>query len=201
MTETNRNGIGNEKVDSLGADDVWIGFQAVSASEFPEIASVSPMTLLSDETTAVFYAENVTSSTTMSSVWATVLRPDFDPGSVDNPVTEMPVFDLTHVGNDRYEGTYSEFNVNGEYAISIHAKDSQDFLAITKQIRVLKNVVLGDIDGDMDVDLADSILALKISCGVLNGTENINISLNVSGDRDIGIEEVVYILQSISKLR
>lgn len=53
----------------------------------------------------------------------------------------------------------------------------------------------------MAVDLADSILALKIVCCVDVTGYNITIGADVNGDGKIGIEEVIYILQKVAGLR
>ena len=104
LIDADGNGIGNEKSDRPAANNTWIGYQVVSAAEFPEIISVSPAQVLTDETTATIFAEGVTGDTAITRVWATVLRPDFDPGPPDDPVTYLPEVDLIHVGNSRYEG-------------------------------------------------------------------------------------------------
>ncbi|MDP2647071.1 MAG: DUF1566 domain-containing protein [Desulfobacterales bacterium] len=146
MIDTNGDGKFNEKADKLYASNVYIGYKAVSAAEFPEISAVSPTKFLIDETTATIFAEGVTGATSIVRVWATVLRPDFDPGSPDAPVTYLPEFELTDRGGNRYEGIYNNFNLDGRYILTIYAKDDKDLLSEPMQIRVYKNVILGNIN-------------------------------------------------------
>ena len=61
--------------------------------------------------------------------------------------------------------------------------------------------VKGDINGDDSVDLADAILALKVSSKVDTGTEIISSSSDVNGDERIGLEEVIFLLQFMAGLR
>jgi len=57
----------------------------------------------------------------------------------------------------------------------------------------------GDLNGG-GVDLADAILALRILAGI-PVTEAINLNADVNGDKKIGMEEVIFILQKVSGLR
>ena len=98
-------------------------------------------------------------------VWATVLRPDFDPGSPDDPVTYLPEFEQDHMGDSRYEGNYSNFKMNGRYILTIYAKDADELLSEPMQVRVLENVVYSDVNGDLDVNLTDLIIAMQVLSG------------------------------------
>ena len=53
----------------------------------------------------------------------------------------------------------------------------------------------GDVDGNGKIELADAVLALKISAGVtLPETQTVNFNADADGDGKIGMAEVVYIL-------
>jgi len=52
----------------------------------------------------------------------------------------------------------------------------------------------GDINGDSKTDLADVIVALKI----LSGLDDFSLNPNINGDKKIGLEDALYILQKIS---
>jgi hypothetical protein len=57
----------------------------------------------------------------------------------------------------------------------------------------------GDINNDGQVTLADSILALQISVGMIPA--DIFVSADVNGDGKIGIEEAIYTLEKSAGLR
>jgi len=59
----------------------------------------------------------------------------------------------------------------------------------------------GDIDNSGAVNLGDAILGLRILAGINTGNQTITLCADVNNDNKIGIEEVVYILQYLSKLR
>jgi hypothetical protein len=58
----------------------------------------------------------------------------------------------------------------------------------------------GDVDGDLDVDLADAIAATRILTGLGFG-QDIAPEADVNGDGKIGSEEIIWILQKVSGLR
>jgi hypothetical protein len=61
--------------------------------------------------------------------------------------------------------------------------------------------ILGDVNGDRAVTLADAILALKVTGGLSTGGETVNKGASVNGDGKIGMAEVLYILQHAAGLR
>lgn len=58
----------------------------------------------------------------------------------------------------------------------------------------------GDINNDQKIDLADTILALRISAGVSPDPTGIFSAADIEGDRKIGLAEAFYSLQSIAGL-
>jgi hypothetical protein len=60
------------------------------------------------------------------------------------------------------------------------------------------SVVIGDINGDQLVDLADAILCLQLLSGMLPG--NINPAEDVNGDGKIGMAEAIYAMQKSAGL-
>jgi hypothetical protein len=58
----------------------------------------------------------------------------------------------------------------------------------------------GDINLDLTVDLSDAITTMKILTGI-NPVVELNIYTEVNSDGKIGLEEVLYPLQSVSELR
>jgi len=204
LIDADGDGIGNEKSDKIAAHNLYIGYDMVSAAEFPTIASVSPTQMLSDETTVSIFADGVTGSTAITRVWATVLRPDFEEGPADDPVTYLPEIELTHVGSGRYEGSYDNLDLDGRYILTVYAKDSEELISEPMAIRVLKNVVLGDINGDSFVDLSDLVVALKVASGI--GSEGVRTDyaasgVDVNGDDRVGLAEVIYIAGKVVGLQ
>ena len=53
----------------------------------------------------------------------------------------------------------------------------------------------GDVDGDQDIDLTDTILALQIVSGA--DATHVNKLADVNSDNKIGIEEIIYTLQQL----
>ena len=65
---------------------------------------------------------------------------------------------------------------------------------------MLKNVVLGDINGDSDVDLRDFILTLQAVSGFDSPGLIANYAtsgVDVDGDDKIGLAEVIYVMQKV----
>ncbi|KJU86368.1 hypothetical protein MBAV_001439, partial [Candidatus Magnetobacterium bavaricum] len=73
-------------------------------------------------------------------VWAIIKRPDSTPSNPNEPVTSLPSIDLTEVGANTYEGTYSNFNVSGTYEIAVYAMDSKGVISLPKTTRVTQTV-------------------------------------------------------------
>ena len=64
---------------------------------------------------------------------------------------------------------------------------------------------VGDINGDGNVDLADAITALKVAAGMdvsgLISSDYATSGADVNRDARIGLEEIIYILQKLSRRR
>lgn len=74
----------------------------------------------------------------------------------------------------------------------------------------LKETILGDLNGDGLVDLKDAVLALKVLSGKDPHNPNdpndirpdyATSGVDVSGDKRIGLEELIYILQKTGGIR
>jgi hypothetical protein len=64
--------------------------------------------------------------------------------------------------------------------------------------------VLGDLDGDFAVGLADAIVGLKVLSDLDPPglrSDYINSGVDISGNKKIGLDEVIFILQQLSRLR
>jgi hypothetical protein len=59
----------------------------------------------------------------------------------------------------------------------------------------------GDVSGDGHVTLADAVLAVKVACGVDANGGHVTVGGDVNGNQKIGLEEAVYVLQTVAELR
>lgn len=58
--------------------------------------------------------------------------------------------------------------------------------------------MLGDINGNDFMDLADAILAIKIAIGLDNGEVKVHPGIDADGDGRVGLAEVIAILNRLS---
>jgi alpha-tubulin suppressor-like RCC1 family protein len=123
--DDNGNGVGNEKTDNNLAHDYTIGTGIILIGERPVIAMVSPaQTLYDGSTSASLYAEGVTSVNAIDKVWVVVIPPNANINTSAAALSSFPTVDLIYnPATERYEGAYLDFNTNGIYCISIHARD------------------------------------------------------------------------------
>ena len=163
--DDNATGMGNEDGDGEIARSAFIGKGLISGGGIPIIDGVSPKQILEGETSAVLYAENVFDSDGIQRVWAVITPPDYDPGSPDEPVLNMPVVEMKHVGDNRYQGLYNEFTTPGTYNVALYAKDVLGSIAVPAQTSVVK------LSGDESIATFDQVAGLlSIPCLDLGGT-------------------------------
>ncbi len=196
----------NTKNDKLVARSIEIGRGRNAGSTPPSISSVSEeQTLTAGQTAATLSAKGVTSLNPVSRVWAVILPPDYQPGSPDAPIMNLPAVELTPSGGDGdYEGEYTGFISHGTYRVTVYARDSEDYYAMPVQTAVIQTegVIRGDIDGDDAAGLADAILALRTLAGMnTSGLIRANYAASgtdVNGDGKVGFEEVFYLLKKVA---
>jgi hypothetical protein len=63
-----------------------------------------------------------------------------------------------------------------------------------------RNVLTGDVNDSRAVDLADAILAMQVLSGI-NPPEAVYRQADVNGDRKIGTDDALFVLQSAAQLR
>jgi len=171
LLDANGNGIGNEKEDQDIVRSLTIGNETKSAGDIPTIGSVSPGQTLDGEISALIYADNVIDADGISRVRAVITPPGYSSSSPDNPVTDLPTFDLNPVGDNRYEGVYI-FTSGGTYNIAIFAYDREGMLSLPKATTV--TVLNGYPDGDVaplgsrdgKVNVGDALVALRFALGL-----------------------------------
>ncbi len=209
LIESNGNGTGNEKEDKVLADNIIIGRGAMSASSPPLIRMVSPDQVLNGETDADISAGDILSLNPIIRVWAVIIPPGSHAPSPGDPVLELPEIELMGPDNaGNYQGTYEGFTLNGTYHVNIYAKDSQGSFSLPGLTRIIQTngqgFAKGDMNGDLSVNLADAILALKAVTGAAVSSQIVpdypNSGADANGDSRIGLEDAVYILRKVAGL-
>lgn len=98
------------------------------ASDEPQLIPVTSSTTLVGETNYAL-ATQVSSLAPISRAWAIINRPDSNHTDLNQPVSNLPEVELqcTEQSGGQYlcQGEYREFDVNGVYSITFHARDQQ----------------------------------------------------------------------------
>jgi hypothetical protein len=139
ILDANGNGTANEPEDFTLAQNTFIGNGTVIAGDAPVVGGVSADQTITGTSSALLHAESVTDSDGIARVWAVIRPPDYNQGSADNPVQDLPSVDLVPVGGDRYETTYENFSIEGTYHIAIYARDRIGNTSIPKLTTVTVN--------------------------------------------------------------
>jgi hypothetical protein len=107
------------------------------------------------------------------------------------------------------DGNYLMVHPPGSHILTAEASGYENFTdtvtlgeagTVTKNITMTPLDYRGDIDGDLDVDLTDAILALQVMAGI-QPSATIFLQADVNNDGKIGLEEVLYILQHVAGFR
>jgi hypothetical protein len=150
--DDNGNGKGNEKLDGLVARDYTIGFGITLGADDPMIGSVSSSQTLNGETSAMIWARDVTTTGTIDNVWA-VITPPGSQDAQEAPVSTMLTVPLTYNSTTtRYEGTYSDFTIYGEYSIAVYAMDTQKNMSLPSTTKVIQTLPQGITPDRYEVD-------------------------------------------------
>ncbi|MDL1964330.1 MAG: hypothetical protein LWW98_08375 [Deltaproteobacteria bacterium] len=87
------------------------------------------------------------------------------------------------------------------YGFSLLTMPDDSIGNVARQLKItLVSNLLGDLNGDNDVGLADAILALRVVSNFSNAIE-LNFNSDVNGNGRIGLEEAIYALQHAAGLR
>jgi hypothetical protein len=179
----------------------YIGGPFVEGNLLPEIIDHTPDQILSagsKELFAVIYdIEGI------GQVWVSIMPPNFYVPEVsqafETPIIDLPKIPLTHIGNDRYEGTYSDFLLNGIYRVTFYCEDLGGNV-VSKEI--LLNVINGQqlIPGDLDqsgkLTLYDAILSLQSIAGM---DVTVDASARILCNGTLGLCEGIEILREMVK--
>ncbi|MCP4708347.1 MAG: hypothetical protein GY869_06965 [Planctomycetes bacterium] len=156
--DVNGNGVGNEREDKTLAEAITVGNETMYAGDIPVIGSVSSNQSLAGEISAQLYAQDVIDADGISRVWAVITPPNHSSASLDDPVLDLPLLDFTRVGGNRYEASYSLFDVVGTYNIAIYATDQKGVMGIPLSTRVTQTIAAQgttEITPDIQVNGSD----------------------------------------------
>ncbi|QTA88123.1 C13 family peptidase [Desulfonema magnum] len=119
--DANSDGLSDGISDKRIAQKFSIGAGIMLAGDDPIIGAVSVSPgILNGETSVTIQAENVTATGAVGKVLALVMPPDT---SLTEALTNLPIVELTDMGNGVYKGIYSDFSQVGIYRIIIYAAD------------------------------------------------------------------------------
>ncbi|QTA78797.1 Peptidase C13 domain-containing protein, LVIVD repeat-containing [Desulfonema limicola] len=200
--DDNGNGIANEKADGSLAKNFMIGAGILVAADEPIIGSVSPPAILDGQDNYLIQANDVTSTDTIQEVWAEIITPESRENFCDIKTIKIFLFES---GTGQYERNVNGLSQEGVYDIAVYAMDSRGNISMpeTTWVRQGKDSDIGNINGDSNVDLKDSIIALKVMAGMatdgLIRTDYKTGIADVNGDNKAGLEEAIYILQYIAQ--
>jgi uncharacterized protein YjiK len=139
LLDANGNGTANEAEDFILVENSYIGNGTEIYGDAPVIGSVSEDINISDTSSATLTATGVTDDDGIARVWAVIRFPNYSQGSSDNPVRNLPSIDFMSVGDNIYEGTYDDFNIDGTYNITIYARDRIGNTSVPKLTTVSVN--------------------------------------------------------------
>jgi hypothetical protein len=178
--------------------DLKIGLGLMTAASPIDIKTVCPDVILDcGKNSAEIWVENIVPSNYVQGVSAKIRYAD-QTLTPNMTVHELPL--LPDATDFRYAGKFDSFFESGTYFVSISALTMNDKESerVYLKIRKVCGVVNGDVDGSNIVDLADAISALRILSGI---SVSANRSADVNSDGRIGLEEAVYILQTVARLK
>jgi len=128
--EANGDGHVNEYEDYVIAREFTIGYGIMRAQDTVSIASIMPPIELSGDTQATIWAEKIISTSEIEKVWAIIVPPNFRQ-TTDAVIDQFPKIELKYNSvTNRYEATYSSFNLFGYYQVAIYAKSTNGMTSV-----------------------------------------------------------------------
>ena len=173
---------------------------------FPEILETTPHTNIDAGLFTLF--ARATDLEGQIRVWANVIKPDVViPKTLSDFIT--PVIDSERIPlpqtnePDLFQGEYN-FQCNGTHLITFFAKDSMGDI-VSEEIQIdVKNGIdcMADINNDLTINLYDAITLLNVCSHMAYSYSSINVfGSNVNHDGYLGLEEVIYVMQKIAKMK
>ncbi|QTA86941.1 hypothetical protein [Desulfonema magnum] len=153
-----------------------------------------PMIQVGD--TMAFCTKIVSDASDVGKIVARITLPE------SSQVTFRPAEELeSDEDNVIYTGKYEKFIRPGKYTISFQAAHIKDECPPSEVKTITVNCLLkGDISRNDRIDLADAVLALRMTAA----TDPIEIEnpseIDVNGDGEIGLAELIYILKELTQM-
>lgn len=180
LLDYNGNGVGNETPDISGVSGRTLRRGYRPKIDAPYIYDYLPPQVIHSETSLEIWAgvAQALEGTPVRRVWAVITPPDFEPGSPDTPISELPALELTDDdGGGKYTGTYTNFSQNGIYAITICAENESGAFAL------FRNTVVNKVPPYIQETIGTQMLT--------GSNTSVNLWANVStGNPDIAIQRV-----------
>ena len=140
----NGNGIPNEKnVDGILSKSVYMGPAFVTGNELPTIGSIPTDTEVTNATSLILWAANVSDISGITNVWCLV-----SPPSTGWHTNGHSINLLWNAGNGRYEGIFSDLTTTGTYTCTYFAQNTNGVISTPAQhiVQIKQSV---DIEDDV----------------------------------------------------
>jgi hypothetical protein len=222
LLDANGDGEYDSTADPAAIQNLFIGPAGTPASDTPTIGptiDITPGAVTSQTPdiqvdmsadAADITVWPVTDSDGINSVWMVVTPPCFEYGAAQNQIFDIPLR-LANPTEKAYKVSFDSFFINGDYRISIFAKDKKGFFCTEPlEITVTKSGgsycgIIGDLNQDKETDLGDAIIALKVLAGITSDDmlpdDYSRLGIDIDEDYRVGMPEVLYILQFTAGLR
>ncbi|MBW1682682.1 MAG: hypothetical protein JRJ83_14855 [Deltaproteobacteria bacterium] len=157
-------GIGNGPGDGVLARSITLGLGIVLSGDEPLVGMTYEGEVLNGTSSALLWAEDVTTTGTLEEVFAVITPPGLqDPFSgISHDPDILPL--IYDAGNDRYQATYEHFDRYGTYQVAVYARDTDGKLSQTRTTTVTQQV-------GPDTFEEDDTPALARLIGIQHGSE------------------------------
>ncbi len=209
IIDVDGDGVPDTITSALFNDDIIIGRGIVTASDPLKINRTCGSLTVGCDNTATLWVEDLVYTDGLSDVWAQVVPPapeTFDPSE---PVQNLHRVRLTDTNADgRYEGGYSDFRQDGNYAVLFFLVNKRGRQSLPTRISVFRSCGVtpepGDLDGDELVTLADGLLALQVMSGREPRTfraDYPSAGVDVNENDRVDMAEAIFAFQKVAGLR
>ncbi len=134
--DDNGNGVADERSDGKIAGNYTIGAGIRTVGDETLATKTANIVLEDGRTTETIKAENVTTTGTITKIWATVLPPEYTSGKIDTLPPEFN-FGLKESEKGIYQKECKKcFSTFGTYQITVYAEDSEGNVSVCKNFSI-----------------------------------------------------------------